>query len=286
MRRPSLFHAVFAGLAVAVASLLSVSVVRAQEAAEDLGWKLGVQTYSFNRFTFFDAIDKAASIGLKYAETYPGQKISDDIDGVMGIDMTPEQIALVKAKLADAGVQLTAFGVVGLSADEAESRRTFEWCKQFGIGVINTEVRENAFDVLEKLGAEYQIKVGIHNHPEPSYYWNPDTVLAGIEGKQWIGACADTGHWLRSGLNPLECLKKLDGKLVSFHFKDLNREGKGAHDVPWGTGVADVPALLAEMKRQKFQGPISIEYEHNWLESLPEIEQCVINFHRMTGELK
>lgn len=280
-------------LALIVGSFASVRIVSAQDsakidsaAAEKLGWKLGVQTYSFNRFTFFEAIDKAASVGLKYAEAYPGQTISADIDGKMGPGMTPEQIRLVKAKLADSGIQLTAFGVTGLSADEAASRRTFEWCKEFGIEVINTEVREDAFDTLEKLCAEFEIKIGLHNHPEPSYYWNPETIVKAVEGRsEWIGACADTGHWLRSGLNPVECLKQLEGRLVSFHFKDLNREGKGAHDVPWGTGVANVPALLEEMKRQGFQGPISIEYEHNWLESLPEIAQCVINFHALTADL-
>jgi len=281
-------------LALLGLALLVGGVATAQEkkvthdttAADELGWKLGVQTYSFNRFTFFEAIDKAASIGLKYAECYPGQTISADIDGKIGPGMTAEQIKQVKDKLASAGVQLAAFGVTGLSANEAESRRTFAWCKEMGIGVINTEVREDAFDTLEKLCAEYQIKVGLHNHPEPSYYWNPDTVLKALEGRsQWIGACADTGHWLRSGLNPLESLKKLEGRIVSFHFKDLNREGKGAHDVPWGEGVANVPALLEEMKRQQFQGPVSIEYEHNWLESLPEIAQCVENFHRFANQL-
>lgn len=268
-----------------VASAQEKKVTHDTTAADQLGWKLGVQTYSFNRFTFFEAIDKAASIGLKYAECYPGQTISADIDGKIGPGMTAEQIKLVKDKLKSAGVQLVAFGVTGLSANEAESRRTFAWCKEMGIGVINTEVREDAFETLEKLCEEYQIKVGLHNHPEPSYYWNPDTVLKAIEGRsKWIGACADTGHWLRSGLNPLESLKKLEGRIVSFHFKDLNREGKGAHDVPWGEGVANVPALLEEMKRQQFQGPISIEYEHNWLESLPEIAQCVENFHRIANQ--
>jgi sugar phosphate isomerase/epimerase len=254
-------------------------------AAEKLGWQLGVQTYSFNRFTFFEAIDKAASVGLKYAETYPGQKIAADIDGKMGIDMTAQEIQQVKDKLASAKIQLVAFGVVGLSADQPESRRTFEWCKQFGIQVINTEVREDALDSLEKLCSEYQIKIGIHNHPKPSYYWNPETVLKAIEGRShWIGACADTGHWLRSNLDPLECLKLLEGRIVSFHFKDLNGKGKGVHDVPWGQGVANVPALLAEIKRQGFKGPISIEYEHNWLESLPEIGLCVTNFHELTSK--
>jgi sugar phosphate isomerase/epimerase len=282
------------GLVLLSLIFLTGTAVTAQEkkvtidtsAADKLGWKLGVQTYSFNRFTFFEAIDKAASIGLKYAEAYPGQTIAKDIDGKIGPGMSDEQIKKVKEKLASAGVQLTAFGVTGLSANEAESRKTFEWCKTMGIGVINTEVREDAFDTLEKLCKEYEIKIGLHNHPEPSYYWDPETVLKAIEGRsEWIGACADTGHWLRSGLNPIESLKKLEGRIVSFHFKDLNREGKGAHDVPWGEGVADVPGMMAEMKRQEFKGPISVEYEHNWLESLPEIAQSVKNFHRFANEL-
>jgi sugar phosphate isomerase/epimerase len=251
-----------------------------------LGWQLGVQAYSFNRFTFFDAVDKAASIGLTYIEAYPGQRIAEDIDGSMGIGMTDAQIEAVKRKLADSGVRIVAFGVTGLSADEAESRKTFDWCRRMGVEVINTEVHEDAFDTLEKLCKEYNIKVGLHNHPEPSYYWNPDKVLEVLEGRsEMIGANADTGHWMRSGLNPVESLKKLEGRIVSMHFKDLNRMGRDAHDVPWGTGAGNLRAMLEELKRQGFAGPISAEYEHNWLNSLPEIEQSVRNFRTVVEDL-
>ncbi len=255
-------------------------------AAEAMGWLLGTQTYTFNRFTFFEAVDKAHSVGLKYVEAYPGQKISADIEGAMGAEMTAKQIEIVKKKLAESGVKVTAFGVVGLSADEAESRKTFEWCRTMGVQVINTEVDRAAFDTIEKLCQEYKIKVGLHNHPKPSIYWNPETIVEALEGRsEWLGACADTGHWLRSDLNPVECLQKLEGRVVSMHFKDLNKMGSNAHDVPWGEGVGDVPAILREMKRQKFSGPISVEYEHNWLNSLPEVGRCVQNFHRLTAEL-
>ena len=37
--------------------------------------------------------------------------------------------------------------------------------------------------------------------------------------------------------------------------------GPRAHDVPYGTGVSDIPAILDELKRQGFAGNISIEYE-------------------------
>ncbi|MBL8891725.1 MAG: sugar phosphate isomerase/epimerase [Planctomycetaceae bacterium] len=256
-------------------------------AAEALGWLLGTQTYTFNRFTFFEALDMAHRVGLKYVEAFPGQRISPEIEGTMGAGMTAAQIELVKRKLAETGIKVTAFGVVGLSADEAESRKIFEWCKTMGVQVINTEVDRAAFDTIEKLCKEYKIKVGLHNHPKPSIYWNPDTIVEALEGRsEWLGACADTGHWLRSDLNPVECLKKLDGKIVSMHFKDLNKSGSEAHDVPWGEGVGNVPGIIAEMKRQEFKGPISVEYEHNWLNSLPEVGQCVQNFHRLTTELK
>ena len=56
--------------------------------AEADTWKLGVQAYSFNRFTFFEAIDKVQSLGLHYIEAYPGQKLSQQKqDVIIGPDL-------------------------------------------------------------------------------------------------------------------------------------------------------------------------------------------------------
>jgi hypothetical protein len=158
-----------------------------------------------------------------------------------------------------------------------------------GIETIVSEPPEEAFDMLDLLCQEYRINVAVHNHPKDSKYWNPDKVLEVCSGRsKWIGACADTGHWMRSGVNPLEAIKKLQGRIVSLHFKDLNIFGvrKGAHDVVWGTGLADVKAILAELDRQNFRGVFSVEYEHNWENSVPEIRQCVKYFNEVAGELQ
>ena len=54
------------------------------------------------------------------------------------------------------------------------------------------------------------------------------SVLAAIKGRTpLMGACADVGHWMRSGLDPVECLKKLEGHIICLHFKDLNEMGPG-----------------------------------------------------------
>jgi sugar phosphate isomerase/epimerase len=255
--------------------------------AEKLGWRLGCQAYSFNRYSFAQALEKTASVGLKFIEAYPGQKLTQDKpDLVINESLSPEGRQEVRRLLAAAGIKLVNYGVCGLSKNEAESRKTFDFAKDMGIETIVSEPAEDAFDTLQKLCEEYQINVAVHNHPKPSKYWNPDKVLEVCEGRsRRIGSCADTGHWMRSGLNPLEQLRKLRGRIVSFHFKDLNKYGEGAHDVPWGTGQADVKALLTEIKAQGIQAVFSIEYEHNWESSVPEIAQCVAYFDKIAAEL-
>jgi len=256
--------------------------------AEKIGWRLGCQAYSFNRFSFFEAVDKNASLGLKWIEAYPGQALSPEKPDVkVDHNMSDETMAEVKAKLDASDVKMVNYGVVGLSKDEAESRKVFDFAKKMGIETIVSEPPKDAFDLLDKLTEEYGINVAIHNHPKPSKYWNPDVVIAACEGhSKRIGACADTGHWMRSGVDPIEALKKLEGRLVSFHMKDLNEFGeRSAHDVPWGTGAADMKALLGEVHRQGFKGVFSIEYEHNWENSVPDMVECVAFFDKTAKEL-
>ena len=63
---------------------------------------------------------------------------------------------------------------------------------------------------------------------------------------------------------------------------DLHTNASSGHDVPYGTGVSGIPSLLGEVKLQRCAGKISIEYEYNWTNNLPEIKQC-IDFVRNNG---
>ena len=276
------------GLAGAGSGLLAAQAAKGCPNAEKLGWRLGCQAYSFNHFSFYEAVDKNASLGLKWIEAYPGQTISAEKPSVKLNDATPPEARKeLKKKLADCGVTLVNYGVCGLSNNDKACRNVFDFAKDMGIETIVSEPAPDAFDLLDKLCEEYKINVAIHNHPSPSRYWNPNTVLTACEGhSKRIGACADTGHWMRSGINPLDAVKKLKGRIISFHFKDLNKFGrKDAHDVPWGTGAGDVKAILEEVHRQGVKAVFSIEYEHNWLDSVPEIAQCVAYFDKVAAEL-
>ena len=271
-----------------LAIVLCVSWAPQANAFDVNGWKLGMQAYSFNRFTFFEAVDKAKALEMRYIEAYPGQTLSKEKPDVKtDHNMSSEDKKIMLEKLRESGVQLMNYGVVSLPNDEAECRKVFDFALDMGIETIVSEPPEDAFDIIEKLCNEYKINVAIHNHPKPSHYWNPDTVLKVCKGRSArIGACADTGHWMRSGINPVGALKKLRGKIISLHIKDLNEFGnRSAHDVIWGTGAGDFKAILTELNRQKFKGVFSIEYEHNWLNSMPEISGCVAYFRKAAAGL-
>jgi len=286
-------------LAVVLALLLPVSAQN-QSPAEQLGWTLAVHSYTFQKFPIFEAIDKTAAVGVKHM-SISGSVNLPDADGKIvkssTVRMSTNEVAAITARMKEKGIDpvFVNMGVVKPGLDEAESRKIFEGAKKLGITVLvaEPEVHDNpaelgpVMDVVEKLAKEYNIKVAIHNHPGPkSFYWNPDIVAAAVKGRSpLLGACADVGHWVRSGLDPVECLKKLEGRVITLHFKDLNVAGPKAHDVPWGTGASNAKGMLAELQRQKFKGAICVEYEHNWENSSPEIAQSVEWFNATCAEL-
>jgi sugar phosphate isomerase/epimerase len=79
-----------------------------------------------------------------------------------------------------------------------------------------------------------------------------------------IGACTDVGQWARSNLDPVECLRKLEGRVLSFHLKDVLRKGDlNCRNTVIGEGQADCANTLKELKRQGYQGVIVIDFEHD-----------------------
>jgi sugar phosphate isomerase/epimerase len=245
------------------------------------GFAIGAQAYTFNRFTVFEAIEKTAEARGKVIEFFPGQKLSKAEPSVTFSHDSPVAVLeVVKAKLAEHKIMAVNYGVVGIPNDEAGARKIFEFAKKMGMRAVTTESTES-IDVIEKLVKEFDIAVGYHNHPRqpnnPNYkVWDPYYILSLVKDRDpRIGAAADTGHWCTTGLNPAYALRILKGRIISAHLKDKNVFGPG-HDIPYGQGVANIKECLDELKSQGFQGNISIEYEYNWEDSVPEVGACIL----------
>jgi len=244
---------------------------------------LGCQAYTFHRFTAFEAIEKTAAAGGKAIEFYPGQSLSpEDKKSKVDANATDEAIERLKAKAKQHGLLIVNFGVVGIPKDEAGARKVFDFAKKLGVRAITIEPSADQIDPIEKLIREYNIAAGIHCHPKrankPDYkLWDPNYVFSLVKNRDpRFGVCADVGHWTRSGVDAVTGLKVFEGRVISVHLKDIVESGNpDAPDLPLGLGVTNVKGILRELRRQKFDGNISIEYERDWENTVPDIAQCV-----------
>src|SRR5713226_5088124 len=69
---------------------------RDDSASEKLGMKLSLQCWTFNKLTFFETVDKATELGVKYVEMYPGQKLKPGSEVKVNRAMNEDTIAEVK----------------------------------------------------------------------------------------------------------------------------------------------------------------------------------------------
>jgi sugar phosphate isomerase/epimerase len=257
--------------------LLAVSFIGCAESSkkvEDLSaeWNIGVALYSFNRFSFADALDKADSAGVNYVEGFSFHNMGKEFNDKTMAAMTDEEISKLKEMLSAKKLEMQSMYVSG-AKNEADWKYYFELAKAMNMQHLVAEPEKESWDMLDSLAGVYKIKIAIHEHAKgKSQYWHPDSVIAAMKDHPNFGVCADLGHWERSGLNPVECLKKLEGNILGVHLKDIHQSNNpDANDVVIGKGVINFPAIIDEFKRQQFKGVIHVECEHKMENNLAEV---------------
>lgn len=235
-------------------------------------WKLGVQLWTFKEFDMQTALLKVDSANINFVEAYLGQNFGFGEENTkFGVDITDTQLEKLNQLLKEKDIKINAFGVV-YPADAAEWVKTFELGKKLGVSYITAEPNKAHLDTVNALAGEYGIPVAIHDHPYPTEYAHPDSVINAMKGRPNLYACADIGHWARNGLDVVECLKMLEGRIIGVHLKDVKESGNlKAEDVVVGTGVIPMKEVFDELRRQGFKGQMSIERENNWFNNLTDV---------------
>jgi len=257
--------------------------IRAQE---KLGWRLGIEAYTFQKYTFFEAIEKTAQLGLPFMGGLSFQNVSKEIPKLFGPQLTDDELKQVRLKLEAAGVRLLTYYIPQIPGDPAGCRKVFEFGRKIGIETFMSEPPPEALDTIEKFCDEYDINMALHNHdPKASPpYWQPEGVLKACQGRsKRIGACPDLGYWMRAGIDPLKGLGTLKDRVITVHVHDLDALSPQGHDVPWGTGVGKTEAFIREVHRLGIKPTMfGIEYAYNWLESMPEVARSVEFFNKVS----
>jgi sugar phosphate isomerase/epimerase len=223
-------------------------------------WKFGVALWTFHTVDFAKSLDEVDSAGIQYIEPNTFHKSGPALKDSLILQLSPAGIDQIKSLITQKGLKCESVYIVG-DATIGSWVKQFEIAKRLGVKFVTTEPPLSMWDSIDSLAGVYNMKVAIHEHWKGfSHYWNPDTTLMAMKGHPNFGVCADLGHWPKSGVNPLEAVKKLKGHIISVHLKDIAAyNNPSLRDVPVGTGVVDFPAIFKELKNQGFKGYVYIE---------------------------
>ena len=250
------------------APLMAAGAALADEARTrrlDYGrFKMGIQSYSLRGFPLEQALAHTRNLGLHYWEAY-----SEHVP----LTTEPQRVAELQGKLRSAEVRLLAHGVTGFGTDRAANERVFEAARALGVTTISADPSRESLDHLEELVERFKINIAIHNHGPGSRYDKLEQVVGAVRGRhERIGACVDTGHFLRSGENPVHAIETLGGRVYGCHLKDV-KDGKVFTIL--GKGDLDLVGVLKALRASGFDQVLALEYEENPQNPIPDILECL-----------
>lgn len=230
---------------------------------------IGIQSYSLRNYPVDEALRHAKDLGFEHVEFSKGH---------FDPEATPQQIDAMKSKMAGLNLKMLGHGVNNFTKDHEANRKLFEFAKRAGFRNLSANPTRDAFDSLDKLVAEYDIRIAIHNHGPNALYDKVIDVVQAVKGRHpHIGACADLGHYIRSAEDPVEAIRVLDKRLFGIHLKDFAEQTAKAKGVILGKGHLDVEGVFRALRQVQFpaDGCLSLEYEENPQNPLDDIKQCM-----------
>lgn len=230
------------------------------------GLKVGVHTYSLRKLSFEDAIAATRGFGVKYVGLNPVH---------IPLNSPVEHLDKAKAAIHAAGLTLMAAGVVSFDTNEEKAKQAFDFARMLEMPVIVANPTRSSLPLLHDLVKEFDIRIAIHNHGPGSVYSTPKDVLSAIEPyDERIGACADLGHFARSGVEAKTALVELRDRLYDIHLKDVDQPVKKGRSVVLGQGIIDFKAVFEELLATDFSGHVALEYEGQPDDPIQSMNRC------------
>jgi inosose dehydratase len=270
------------GGAAWAAGALAPRALRAATPVRELsygGFAMGIQSFTLRAFGLEPMLDAVQRLGLAHVELIPETKVLFyELGSHFPVTDDAAEIARVRAALAARSVRAAASGVHGVT-DEAEARRLFAFARAAGIPLLTIMPDDEALDALDRLCAEHpEVRLGIHNHGPYFRYDKIADVEASLADRHpSFGACVDAGHFIRSGEDPAEALRRLGPRVHGVHLKDFADEGLFAESRILGRGKLDLDAFFRALREIGF-GPaqaLSLEYEANADDPIADVEACL-----------
>jgi sugar phosphate isomerase/epimerase len=218
--------------------------------------KLGLASYSVRKFSLDQALDMCREMDVRYVNFK---------DFHMPMTDSAEALAEKRRKVEAAGLTIMGGGTITLKNDAAQVRKAFEYARNAGFPLMVVAPEPEAFDLIETMIKEFDIKVAVHNHgPEDKNFPAPQDAYKRLTGRdRRFGLCMDVGHATRAGVDPVKTVDECRDRLLDLHVKDLRDKTDRESQVEVGKGLLDFPGLFRALEKIEYKGHVGLEYEIN-----------------------
>jgi sugar phosphate isomerase/epimerase len=230
-------------------------------------FSIGLAGYTFREFT----VEKTIEMMKRIAVTNLSLK-----DFHLPMNSSQEQINVVIQKFKSAGINVYTVGVVYMKTQESVDQ-AFEYAKMAGVKIIVGAPDYALLPYVEKKIKSYDFKMAIHNHgPDNPLYPNATDIWNHIKDLDArIGICIDIGHTTRDGQDPSVDIFKYRSRIFDMHVKDVDKAAKEGITVEMGRGIIDIPKVIETLRKIKYSGMCSLEFEKDMSDPLPGIAESI-----------
>jgi inosose dehydratase len=254
-------------LAMGASSIYASSDIPSSTFNRADSFSIGMAGYTFREFSVEKTIEMMNRIGIVNLSLK---------DFHMPMNSTAEQINAVIGKFKAAGINVYTVGVVYMKTQESVDQ-AFEYARMAGVKMIVGAPDYALLPYVEKKIKSYDFKLAIHNHgPDNPLYPNATDIWNHIKDlDSRIGICIDIGHTTRDGQDPSVDILKYQTRIYDMHVKDVDKANKDGKTVEMGRGVIDIPKVVETLRKIKYSGSCSLEFEKDMSDPLPGIAESV-----------
>jgi len=236
---------------------------------------IGMAGYTFREFTVEKTIEMMKKIGVTNLSLK---------DFHMPMNSTQDKINAVLEKFKSAGINVYTVGVVYMKTKESVDQ-AFEYAKMAGVKMIVGAPDYELLQYVEKKIKTYDFKMAIHNHgPDNPLYPNATDIWNHIKALDpRIGICIDIGHTTRDGEDPSVDILKYKSRIYDIHIKDVDKAEKEGKTVEMGRGIIDIPKVVDTLRKIKYSGSCSLEFEKDMKDPLAGIAESIGYFKGVTA---
>lgn len=230
-------------------------------------FKIGVAGFTYRNYDLEQTLTFLKSMEVKYLSIK---------DWWLPLDADKEQMEALKAKCKEYDVSPYILGPIYMKS-EAEVDRAFAYAQRYGskmfIGVPNYEL----IDYVIRKVADTGIRVAIHTHgPDGAPFPNIQKVVEMVKDPSLgVGCCMDLGHSVRMGEDIVKDIKKYKEWIYDIHIKDESAASKAGQTWEMGRGVMDFKPIVKVLRKIKYQGVVSLEFEKNGDNPHPGVAESI-----------